>query len=523
MRVVEFFRNLASEAGLDKKHLRFFIAALSLIFFATTLIHLSIEIRQTSTSKGILYATDNDSGRAIQTAQLSHWYKSNHFAPYGNFYFRIAHTLAKLSPLNQDPGWTEAENEDIRHHFALALTSLFALAILAIFLVYLLLRDLVWSLLLGNVLFHLGIIDQTWTYFIFRAHPDHLLMLFVAFAIYFTLRYSSTFSRRDFILAGLTWGVATATKTVTILFIPSFLFLFFSQGLNKKSFKTGMAFIGYMLIAYLIIGFPQNFGFYKHINFLLHESKSSRMGNLFSIQQFATLIFDQTKYLILAFIPIHVLFGRQEKLLNWRILGFLGIALVVLFSRRMLMPQTHHPMPFVAMILVVVIFAIKLIPPLKFKYKEALFIVASMTALILLSDFPKSIADQKNAQLSCRPEITSLLQQVKELQKDGSTQLLREPYFPFESGNEKTKQIWGIQIDDLDKYEAQLFGTKRFFGQQYLADYPNDPNKTKEEWDRNQAFYKKVLFENSFTTPAGRNFKKIHEDECGFMLFQEQK
>jgi hypothetical protein len=522
MRVVNFFKNLIQEAQLKRKHLRFFIAVVSLLFFSTTLIHLSLEIRETSTSKGILYATDNDSGRAIQTAQLSHWYKSNHFAPYGNLYFRIAHTLAKISPANENPGWSQAENEDIRHHFALALTSLFALAILAIFLAYLLLRDVVWSLLVGNVLFHIGIIDQTWTYFIFRAHPDHLLMLFVSFAIYFTLRYSSTLSRRDFILAGLTWGVATATKTVTILFIPSFLFLFFSQGLNKESVKKGLAFIGYMLIAYLIIGFPQNFGFYKHLNFLLHESKSSRMGNMFSIQQFAILIFDQTKFLILAFIPLHLFFGKQEKLLNWRMLGFLGIALLVLFSRRMLMPQTHHPMPFVAMILVVVIFGLKLISPLKFKYKQLLLVVTSLAALILLNDFPKSIADQKKAQLHCRSEIITLLNKVKEMQKDGS-QLVREPYFPFESGNEKTKQVWGIKISDLDKYEAQLFGTKRFFGQQYLTDYPNDPNKTKEEWDRNQAFYKKVLFDDSFTTPAGRKFKKIHEDECGFMLFQEEK
>lgn len=522
MKVKEFFKNIISDAQLDRSHLRFFVLVISLIFFLTTLIHISIEIRQTSTAKGILYATDNDSGRAIQTAQLSQWYKSNHFAPYGNLYFRFAYTLAQLSPSHNDPSWTYEENEDIRHHFALALTSLISLALFSTFLAYLLLRDIVWSILVGNALFHLAIIDQTWTFFIFRAHPDHLLMLFVSFAFYFTLRYSSTLSRRDFILAALVWGVATATKTVTILFIPSFLFLFFSQGVNTKTFKKGMTFIGYMLVAYLIVGFPQNFGFYKHIKFLLHESKSSRMANYDSISQFGTLIFDQTKYLVLAFLPLHFLFGKQEKLINKQILGFLFIALVVLFSRRMIMPQTHHPMPFVAIILVTLIFILKSLPPLKIKYKPFLIFIFGFSTLLIMNDFPSSIADQKSFQLNCRDEAESLLRLVKKIQEDGKSRLLKEPYFPFDSSNEITKQIWAIQMSDLDEQNASLFGTRRDFGEQFLKDYEYDSNIDSIKWASNRAFYEKVLSNDEFSTPQGKLFKKIHEDKCGFILFQAQ-
>lgn len=523
VKIVLFFRNLIQEAQIERKHLRFFVLAVSSLFFLTTLIHLCFEIRETSTAKGVLYATDNDSGRAIQTSQLSQWYKSNHFAPYGNLYFRIAHTLAELSPELSNPSWTKEENEDIRNHFALALTSLLSLAVFSIFLAYLILRDVVWSLLLGNVLFHIGIIDQTWTYFIFRAHPDHLLMLFIGFAIYFTLCFSFTFSRRDFILAGLTWGVATATKTVTILFIPSFLFLFLSFGINKENFKQGINFIGYMLLAYLVIGFPQNFGFYKHLNFLIHESKASRTGNWSSILQFSTLIFDQTKYLVLAFIPIHLLFGKQERILNWRILSFASISLLILFSRRMVMPQTHHPMPFVAMILILFIFTLKLIPPFKIRYPKLILFVISLASLFLLNNFPQAVADQKSFQLKCREEVVSLLRIIKEIQKDGVSRLLKEPYFPFDSSNSITKQIWAIQIKDLDEQNAYLFGTRRDFGEQFLKDYTYDSNIDSEKWAKNREFYQKVLKNSQFKTPEGRLFTKIHEDKCGFILFQVQR
>lgn len=508
MKIKIFFKNLLFETGLGEKHFRFLVLVLGIFFFATTLIQFSLEIRQTSTAKGILFSIDNDSGRAIQTARLSHWYKSNHFAPYGNLYFRLAHTLAKISPGESNPEYSREENEDIRHHFALALTSLFSLALLCYFISYLLIRDPVYSVLLGNVLFHIGIIDNTWTYFIYRAHPDLLLMLMVSFAVYFTIRYSENLNRRDFILAGLTWGLATATKTVTILFIPSFLYLFYSQGLNRENFRKGVSFVGYMLLSYLIIGFPQNFGFYKHIKFLVHESNASRMANWDSIILFATLIFDQTKYLFLAFIPIHILFGKQEKILSRRFLVFALIALVILFSRRMIMLQIHHPMPFVAMILLILIFSVKYLPTLNFKYKKLALLVTTVATLILMHNFPESVPLQKAKQLECRAEIRAMLQKVKSIQSDGKSFLVRDPYFPFDSSNPRTRQIWGVKAPDLDATGAHLFGTKKSFGDEAF------------EFHETERLAYVTLGLNSFSTPAGRRFEKIAEDRCGLVLFQ---
>lgn len=498
------------------------VCILSLLLLGATAINLSLEIRSTSAPKAIVYSTDNDAGRAIQTAQLTRWYKSNHFAPYGNLYFRFAHTIAQLSPEHNDANWTAEENEDIRHHFALALTSLFALTGLCIFLAYLLLGDFTWSLLLGNVFLHIGLYDQTWMYFVFRAHPDHLLMLMVGIACYFTLRYTSTKSHKDFVLAGLLWGVATATKTATTLFIPSFLYLFLSEGMNKESVKKGFRFVGYMLLAYLIVGFPQNFGFYKHIKFLISESQNGRAANMASIIEYSTLIWDQTKYFILAFIPIHFLFGSQQKIMNRKFVIFAAIALVVLFARRMVVPQTHHPMPFVAMILVTVIFSLKLLPVVKFKYKGLALFAVGLASLYFMRNFPTAVADQMAHQLHCRPEAVAMLNRIKEVQQDGESKLGREPYFPFDSSNKLSKQFWGASMQDLDTHDISIFGSKRSFGEQFILEGPQyNMNEKALNWSDKQDLYQKVLNDDIFTTPEGRTFEKVLEDKCGFMLWEK--
>lgn len=496
--------------------------ALSITLLLATLISIAFELRLTSAPKGVIYATDNDAGRAIQTAGLTRWYKSNHFAPYGNLYFRLAHTIASFSPDVNEAERTPEERSDVKHHFALVLTSLFALTSFCIFLAFLLTGSWPWSLILGNVLLHLGLHDTTWVYFLFRAHPDHLLMLAVGFSMYFTLRYTKTQSHRDFVIAGLLWGIATAVKTATILFIPSFLYLFLSEGLNKESARKGLRFVGFMLLAYLIVGFPQNFGFYKHIKFLLSESQNSRSANWDSIQLYAQLIFDQSKYLLLAFIPMHLFFGKQEKLLNQKFLIFVGIALLVLFSRRMVVPQTHHPMPFVAMLFITGIFALKLIPPLHLKYQSVAKIILVLSALYLLRDLPSAMAEQKAYQLSCRPETETLLMMVKDFQKDGISRLVREPYFPFDSSRNLDRQYWGTSMEDLDREEASLFGTKRSFGEQFVLEGPQyNMNEKANNWSDKQILYKMVLSEDSFVTPKGARFEKIHEDKCGFMLWKK--
>lgn len=477
---------------------------------------------ETSAPKAIVYSSDNDAGRAIQTAQLTRWYNSNHFGPYGNLYFRFAHTIAAFSPDLHDKEFSSIENDERKHHFALQLTSLFSLLVLCGLLSFILTQDWIATLLLGNVLFHLSIQDGTWPFLIFKAHPDHLLMLATAAAGYFTIHYSKDKTEKNFILAALMWGVATAVKRATVLFIPSFLFLFLSEGLNRESLKKGFQFIGYMLLAYLVVGFPQNFGFYKHIKFMLAESQNSRPPTLESVTEYFSLIFNQTKYILLAFLPIHLLFGKRERIITWRMLVFSLLTLLMVISNRMVTPHYHHAMPFIGCFLVTMIYVIKLLPVLDFKYKTAALFVISLTALYFLRDLPTAFLEQRDHQLICRPEAFKLLAMIKEEQKTSGIILGREPYFPFDSSKEGlSKQYWGASMQDFDRDNVSLFGTKRSFGEQFLKDGPEYNMLEKaNNWKDKQDLYRRVLTEDQFTTPVGHTYKKIHEDSCGFQLWK---
>jgi hypothetical protein len=518
-----FLQDLAMLINL-RKILHRSIALIATLLLAYKLISIAFLIHDTAAPKSVVYANDNDAGRGIQTATLTTWYNSNHFGPYGNLYFRIAHTFAKLGPQSSLPAWTSEENNERTHHIALMITSLFALTAFCLFLSYLLLEDLTLSLFLTNILLYFSLKITIWSELIFRVHPDHLLMLTIAISTYFTLRYTKNSEQKDFTLSALIWGLATAVKRSTVLFIFSFLYLFLSEGLNKKSVLKGARFIGLMLLAYLIIGFPQNFGFYKHIKFMLHESHNSRPPTMASISEYLLIIYEQIRYLIPSFIVAHMFFGKRSDLINFRFVIFILLALGMTISNRMVTPHIHHPMPVVAAMLIGFIFLIKRLPVLAFSYKQPIFLILIFVAMYFTREIPEVFARERLNQLKCRPEVLNLLTKVKELQKNGQSILGRDPYFPFDSSQPKLSvQYWGASMPDLDRDNVSILGLQRSFGTQFLEEEPGYNMSEKAlNWTDKKILYQKSLSETEFTTPAGRTFMKVHEDQCGFQLWTKR-
>jgi len=174
--------------------------------------------------------------------------------------------------------------------------------------------------------------------------------------------------------------------------------------------------------------------------------------------------------------------------------------------------------------LVTFVFGLKMLPPLKFKYKGLALFIVSITALYFLRNFPPAVIHQVEYQLICRPEAAAMLKHVKQRQRNGQVMLVREPYFPFDSSNNLSKQMWGASLQDLDHHKAELFGTKRSFGEQFVLEGPQyNMNEKALNWSDKQIFYKMVLNEETFTTPAGSTFKKVLEDKCGLMLWEKMK
>lgn len=524
-KIKTFAIELASEIDLGSLIKKGFLA-LGILLLFSFVFNLAVMLNETRAPKGIVFSKDNDAGKGIQTATLTRWYNSNHFAPYGNLYFRFAHTLAKLTPVKISESLGPKENEEIQHHVALMLVSLLAFTGFCLFLGYQLSGRWDYAFWLANIFLHIGILNSAWVEFLFRAHPDHLLMVMSLISAFFTLRYSHTRSHRDFVFAALMWGIATAVKRSTILFIPSFLFLFLSEGMNRSSLKKGAQFAGYMLISYMVVGFPQNFGIYKHTYFLYVETFNSLPVTWHSITEYLFLIYDQSKWFWVALIPLQLFFGTSEKLFNWRYAIFCLIAVLVVLSNNMASAHTHHIMPHVAVLMIGYLFALKRLPQFKIPYQTPVFFVLSVATLYLFDQPYEVMSKRLDHENKCTPTSYEALATIKKIQEKENILLVREPYFPFDSERPQlVKQIWGNSGETLDKAGAGIWGTHRTFMKDLLQKPYRPhiyPDMSLEQWNEKLNWNRAALIEETLTTPSGRVFQKIYEDNCGFMIWKVQ-
>jgi hypothetical protein len=150
------------------------------------------------------------------------------------------------------------------------------------------------------------------------------------------------------------------------------------------------------------------------------------------------------------------------------------------------------------------------------------FVLVSLVAIYLLRDFPQNFLKERDEELICRPEATKLLEMVKNEQAASGAMLGREPYFPFDSSKPGSSiQYWGASMQDLDRDNIGIFGTKKAFGEQFLKEGPEYNMYEKvHNWKDKQALYQKVFSGDTFTTPAGHTFKKVYEDGCGFQFWK---
>ena len=76
-------------------------------------------------------------------------------------------------------------------------------------------------------------------------------------------------------------------------------------------------------------------------------------------------------------------------------------------------------------------------------------------------------------------------------------------------------------MQDFDRDNISLFGTKKAFGEQFLKDAPEYNMSDKAiNWKDKMELYQKVFSDDTFTTPAGHTFRKVYEDSCGFQLWK---
>ena len=512
---------LFQELGINQNIRTFSKWFISLFISAYVLIILSIPLFETSGPRGQVFALDNDEGRAVEVSMATRWYNSNHFAPYGNLYYRFSHSLADLISVSSEDGLTPEENREKAHNFSLKLVSLLSVFSLGLFVGWILWGGSFVLPLFASAFTLLATDIPLWGQWIFRPHPDHLLILMVAIATFFFARHlAQVENKKWFIVSALCWGLAMAVKRSTAVFVPGILLVMLIP-LNKESARRTLFYIGYMLTSYLIIGFPQNFGFMKHISFLLYESSLHHLGDWESISANSFQIYKQLFYLVPIGIGASFLSSSREKLISRKLLLFIVLSYVIFMARKMSFAGDQHTMP--VAISTFVILLLGMLHLNRFRYtRHALVIVTiGCLAFIKLHGMSPVYLENRALQTKCLPEMKDLNTFLAD-KLSHERRLLKEPYFPFTARMEPfITTLWGLEWDKIDESVAFL-GISRMSFETYAPVHPS--NLYGKELDRlteKKKFYQSLRDVSEVTSPGGLKFRKIISGNCGYDLWEK--
>jgi hypothetical protein len=506
---------------IDFKRILTFIAWIfSALVSLYCLILLALPLYETSAPKGIVFARDNDGGRAIETSMASRWYNSNHFAPYGNVYYRLGHTLADLIPLAGE-NLAAVENREKSHAFSLKMISLLSVFSLCLYLAFIFLGFVPETLLWANVLTLASLKVDMWATWVFRPHPEHLLSLALVLALHAFAKFLiKPDDKKNFIISALFWGLAMAVKRSTSAFIPGII-LFLIFPFNKSNTKKAASYVGFMLLSYFLVGFPQNFGFVKHIKFLLYESSLHSFGGVETILKGLPIIWEQIWFLLPLFLFLSFFSEKAQKHFTFKFVAFVLISALPILLRKLAFEGDHHTMPIAISFLMAFIFLFTSFNPINIQKGRRILLCLIPVILLKIFGIPNSYTKTRNIQMECREEIDEINSILKE-KASANFSVLSEAFFPSSSSVRAfTKTEWGIRWSDITK-DVGLIG----INSSTINEYSNQPpkyfyGKMIENWDEKQSFYRTIKDKVDISGPFG-NYKKVYA-KCGFELWEKKK
>jgi hypothetical protein len=465
--------------------------------------------------KSVVYALDNDAGRAISTAEKTRWWNSNHFAPYGPIYYRVAHTIASLVPYAGPGEYHPLVKSQRIHNLALQLASLLSLYALAL-LVSCILLPLWWQRLLLTPLMVSALTHSYWANMVLRPHPDMILALTAGLATYATARwiYQERLELEKW--CAMAWGVAVGTKASVILFTPAFVFLFFPW--NKTKLTQGLKFVGWMLLGYTLIGFPQSLSYYKVTKFLLGETAVTSPADWQTFMTWIHLLFDQLVWPFAIALIVVLLASKKEfhfeskKAL--KLFLFCLIPTLVLFTRKQAYNTNHFTMPFYSCLFIGCIYILRQTFTASHK---PLFVLAFLVLPTIPPDFQKYFTENQK----CKPEAREFAALLSNLQESGK-HIYHDPYVPVtDVFTDKATEIWGMRWEDLKGEPVDALAlNKTLFYSRYLVAPPSHLwPKERDEWPVRRAFYQGFADGGPVTAPDSTVWKKSYENACGMELW----
>ncbi len=488
---------------------------------------------QTVDHQAMVSVNDDDAAWNVAKTIKTRWWKDNGWALYGPGYFRLNHSVHYLWGRTADPRNEGAnENWERTAHHAVMTTALLSVVGIALLIACHLLVPW-WQ----RFLFAFGFIGAftsvpAYSEFILRAHPDMLFAFLTVAALAFTIRmFIQPQEKLWFLLSACLWGFSIAAKLTTALCAPGFLLLFVPP-FNRNNFKRGLKYLGVMLLAYFIIGFPQTIVLNRPVKMILEIGGLSTPVTWASVNSWIKLFAQQGLpffgLMWLACIDFTTRKWTLPKGARWRIWAFVALPFLILLTKNMMVPAAHYTVAFISMLCLAM--AMFWRPPLaqyftrKDEYPILRGILFFALVLAAFGSTPKVMQAELNKRVECRPEARDLYSRVKDLYIQGRN-IWVDPYIPTitDAPNSRVEVSWEKTWSGYARGNWTVLALSREFMGKYIGADIDDYTKTDTKgWAGMREFYLAFANGDEAKTPEGHIFKRVYQNSCKQELWLRQ-
>ncbi len=481
-------------------------------------------------SQAIVATGDDDASWNIAKTVKTRWWKDNGWVLYGPAYFRLNHTIQYFwgKTAEVDPAADPAENWEKTAHHAILTVSLLSIFALTLLLGTFFLQEWWQRFLFSSALSSAFLSIPAWTEFVLRAHPDHLFSLVIVGAFLLTIKMFQRPAESFWYKASAAvWGISVSVKMTLVVAAPGFFFLFVPP-LKREAFLRGLKYLGWMFLAYFLIGFPQTIVLDRPFRSAKTLAALSAPPNMSSVLHWLELYRDQILpvLLILALSWACLSFSPQKLSRSgwWRLGVFVALPFLFLLRKNMLVPSDHYVAPFVCLLTAYGMLAVAQLPrlqPDRYPYtRAALFLTAW---LAIFGSTPNEMQVQLDKFTKCRAEGREALAKIRELYDQGE-RIWVDPYVPYITSAPKDRMevSWEKGWPSFESGGWTVLALKDREIARYLPEEPDTYTRSATpNWREIRKFY--LPFGNGakeVTVPDGRVFKLIYANSCGDQIWK---
>lgn len=500
--------------------------------------------------RSIVATVDNDSNWGIETAERTNLLNDNQRRSYGPVWYRVNY-LMRLWADNPilDTSRNDQQNKEKDIYFTLMLLNLICVYLLAAGLAYVFFSRLKYQLM-ATLFLGPALLNQHFqALLVILAKPDHLLCLLTVVSFVLTAYlFKTNFEERATKWAAFFWGATLSTKLTALPFIPVILLILYLSNRTEWQPKA-KAFVKALAISYLLIGFPQNFDFWRNLAYIRNQNSQTSWGNWHSLVEWLKVYGEQIARpaaLLSLFVVIFetrpVLRDYFKKDLAWKLLALFGIPAAFMLSRKIDEPYFRwYTLPFVATGLVLVgagmaflvsRFATLLEKKAIASWKERL-LQHPYSFLVLFFLLPWTLPLNSTTLSSVQKEFEVCRAEAKQTESyidravANKEHILADPYAPFTPAYENVwlQTAWEMNTNLIVTNKTKWIVLKNNYYATYLTKAEGgtegkNANLKDPEGVRNfyRLFWKKEVTQDTH----GQTWKKVYSDACGFEVWHQE-